>query len=162
MDCKFGVLIALGAIQKHSARWRQIRSRRTNTRIYSTLKTSNSAFTAPCPRTGSRTRRLLAHHWQTLTTSKALDAFKNTIFTLNPRQPSQQCHPLSYDIDFLHDRLSHLLGPCLTEESSFPDPKATHSISTPTSSASSAMIGVSCYIVELTFLSYSPTFRPKG
>ena len=75
---------------------------------------------------GPKQDAYLAHHWQTLTTSKALNAFKQTIFTRNPRQPSNQCHPLSYDIDFLHDRLSHLLGPCLTEESSFPDPKAIH------------------------------------
>ncbi|KAL8995372.1 MAG: hypothetical protein Q9169_004880 [Polycauliona sp. 2 TL-2023] len=68
----------------------------------------------------------LTHHWQDLTTSKALWTFKNTVSRLHCLpQSSNACNPLSYDLSFLHDRLSHLLGPCITE-SSFPDPKSVH------------------------------------
>ncbi|CAO1598451.1 hypothetical protein XANCAGTX0491_002217 [Xanthoria calcicola] len=64
----------------------------------------------------------LAHHWQDLIDSKALDSFKHTISQLHrPDDPSTQVNPLTYDIQFLHDRLSHLHGPC-RHDSSFADP----------------------------------------
>ncbi|KAI4106848.1 MAG: hypothetical protein LQ339_002820 [Xanthoria mediterranea] len=63
----------------------------------------------------------LAHHWQDLTDSNALNSFKHTISHLHrPNDPSTKVNPQSYDIQFLHDRLFHLHGAC-QHESSFTD-----------------------------------------